>query len=121
MLHLVLHVMVPLAIAWCCYRKQAWRVFGLLMAGMLIDVDHLLADPVYDPGRCSMGFHPLHTLPAIALYAGLCIPRITRIVGIGLMVHMLLDTGDCLGMPGGLAQMQNNLVMTQTTDKVTEV
>jgi hypothetical protein len=110
-IHLALHLLVPAAIALGLYRKRALPVFALLMAGMLIDVDHLLADPVYDPGRCSMGFHPLHTLPAVAVYAGLCIPRMTRIVGIGLMVHMLLDTGDCLTMQGGPEQMQENLVM----------
>jgi hypothetical protein len=92
--------------------------FGLLMAGMLVDADHLLADPVYDPARCSMGFHPLHTLPAVLVYAGLCMPRLTRVVGIGLMVHMLLDTADCLTMDGGLQQITENLVLMDSTDKV---
>ena len=35
--------------------------------GWLIDLDHLLADPVYAPDRCSIGFHPLHTAPAVVL------------------------------------------------------
>ena len=36
---------------------------------MLVDLDHLLADPIYDPERCSIGFHPLHSIPAIVVYA----------------------------------------------------
>ena len=77
---------------------------------MLIDVDHLLADPIYDSQRCSVGFHPLHSWPAILLYLGLCLPVSTRIIGTGLIVHMLLDTGDCLTMPGGWEQLQQNMV-----------
>jgi hypothetical protein len=38
---------------------------------MIVDVDHLLADPIYDPNRCSIGFYPLHTTPAIVIYAAL--------------------------------------------------
>jgi len=62
---------------------------------MLVDLDHLLASPVYDPTRCSIGFHPLHTLLPIVLYVLLCLPAKTRIVGIGLIVHMILDSIDC--------------------------
>jgi len=64
----------------------------------LIDLDHLLADPVYAPGRCSIGFHPLHTAPAIGVYALLTLPRRTRVVGIGLLIHIGLDALDCLLM-----------------------
>jgi len=111
MLHLLLHLLVPAAIALCFYRKKALFVFGIMMAGMLVDVDHLLASPIYDPGRCSMGFHPLHTLPAVLVYAVLCVPSATRLLGAGLIVHMLLDTGDCLTMEQGLEKMRENLVL----------
>ena len=36
---------------------------------MVIDVDHLLADPIYDPDRCSIGFHPLHSHAAMVFFA----------------------------------------------------
>ena len=65
---------------------------------MLVDVDHILADPIYDPNRCSIGFHHLHGFLPIALYLFLCfVPklRIVRIVGLGLMIHMALDSMDC--------------------------
>lgn len=66
-----------------------------MMAGMLIDLDHLLADPIYDPGRCSIGFHPLHGLLAIIVYVALLAHPKTRILGIGLCVHIVLDSTDC--------------------------
>ena len=64
----------------------------------MIDIDHLWADPLYDPGRCSIGFHPLHRTPAIVFYALLLLPRRTRLLAIGLLVHMGLDALDCAWM-----------------------
>ena len=66
-----------------------------MMAGMLIDIDHLLADPIYDPSRCSVGFHPLHTALPIMLYAALLLHPKTRLLGIGLCFHIVLDSIDC--------------------------
>jgi len=65
------------------------------MATMLVDLDHLLADPVYDAGRCSIGFHPLHGFVPIIFYGLLCFFPKTRLVGIGLIIHMILDSVDC--------------------------
>jgi len=66
-----------------------------MIATMAVDIDHLLANPVYDPGRCSIGFHPLHTYVPIALYFILALMPKTRLVGLGLVVHMALDWVDC--------------------------
>ncbi len=66
-----------------------------MLATMLVDVDHLLADPIYDPTRCSIGFHPLHTYAPIALYGIASFFRTTRYLGIGLVIHMALDSIDC--------------------------
>lgn len=103
LLHLLLHAAVPALVAWLVYRGSGKsigfrRAWGLLLLGWLIDIDHLLADPIYAPGRCSIGFHPLHTAPAIALYGALVVPRVTRLVGIGLLIHIALDALDCLLM-----------------------
>jgi len=69
-----------------------------MMATMIVDLDHLMAVPVYDPDRCSIGFHPLHTYPAIGVYfLLLLIPQI-RLIGVGLLIHMALDKIDCLWM-----------------------
>ncbi len=66
-----------------------------MIATMVVDIDHLLATPIYDPMRCSIGFHPLHQLPAIVLYLVMLIPAKTRWIGLGLVIHMLLDSIDC--------------------------
>ncbi len=63
---------------------------------MVVDLDHLLANPVYDPNRCSIGFHPLHSYIAIFVYAlMLTVPKL-RIAAVGLLIHMVVDLGDCL-------------------------
>ena len=74
-----------------------------MIATMLVDIDHLLATPIYDPLRCSIGFHPLHRLLPILAYCVLSIvPKIAwiRWIGLGLFVHMLLDSMDCYSNMG---------------------
>ena len=97
-LHLCLHAAVPAALAWLFWRPKFAHAWVLLMLGWLIDLDHLLADPVYAPDRCSIGFHPLHTWPAMLAYGALVIPRKTRWFGVGLVIHIVLDGIDCLMM-----------------------
>ena len=63
---------------------------------MVVDIDHLLASPVYDSTRCSINFHPLHSYPAIFLYAILAAFPKTRIIGLGLLLHMGVDLTDCI-------------------------
>lgn len=77
------------------FRPTWMKSLAYLLAGMIIDVDHLLANPIYDPNRCSIGFHPLHTFFPILFYIALLVPAKTRILGIGLCVHILLDAIDC--------------------------
>lgn len=112
MIHIVAHFTVPVLVALAFYRPRWIQVAAMLLATMVVDLDHLLADPIYDPGRCSIGFHPLHTLPAIALYLVLAaLPlalrqekntldlqpavRTLHLIGLGLLIHMTLDLGDC--------------------------
>ena len=94
-IHLALHGVVPALIAWGFFRNQWLRAALVMIATMIVDVDHLLAHPLYDPQRCSIGFHPLHTVPAIAIYALLVLPKQTRLIGVGLLIHMALDGIDC--------------------------
>ena len=61
----------------------------------VVDLDHLLAVPIYDPGRCSIGFHPLHSFPAIIAYFVIAVFPMLRIVGTGLLIHMALDGIEC--------------------------
>jgi hypothetical protein len=115
LLHIASHFIVPALCAVAFYRSR-WRYAWLVMvATTVVDLDHLLAVPVYDPARCSIGFHPLHTTPLILLYAVLFAlplalgrtgeaPGLRRgafelhLIGLGLLVHMGLDWGDCWSM-----------------------
>ena len=67
-----------------------------MLATMLIDLDHLLADAIFDPSRCSIGFHPLHSYYAIGLYCIMPLFPKLRIVATGLLFHILTDWQDCL-------------------------
>ena len=97
--HYFLHLGFPLLIAWGFFRSDWKKAYLLMLATMLVDVDHLLADPIFQANRCSIGFHPLHTGWAMLGYvAFLFFPKPWRILGIGLLLHMLTDFQDCLWM-----------------------
>lgn len=68
LVHLLLHAAVPALLAALFWRRRFLQAWGWMLLGWLIDLDHLLADPIYVPDRCSIGFHPLHTTPAIVVY-----------------------------------------------------
>ena len=97
-LHLVLHVAAPALLARLACRERWLRAWLVMVTTMVVDLDHLLARPVYDAGRCSLGFHPLHSYPALAAYLVLAAWPRTRLVGFGLLVHMALDLTDCVWM-----------------------
>ncbi len=95
MFHIALHFVTPAVLTGIFFRKNWKLAYILMIATMLVDIDHLLADPIYDPNRCGIGFHPLHELWFIVLYIALCFVPRTRLVGIGLSIHMALDAIDC--------------------------
>jgi hypothetical protein len=95
MLHIVLHFVVPAILVGLFFRSSWKSAFLIMAATMLVDVDHLFANPIYDPDRCSIGFHPLHKLWFVAFYIALFFIPKTRLVGLGLSVHMALDSIDC--------------------------
>ena len=97
-IHLLLHVSVPAAVARTFFAQRFRLAWLVMMATMLVDLDHLLANPIYDPDRCSIGFHPLHQYPIMIVYVALAAWPKTRLIGVGLVIHMLLDGFDCLWM-----------------------
>ncbi|MFU8780827.1 MAG: DUF6122 family protein [Kiritimatiellia bacterium] len=104
-IHYGFHLIIPFLFARLLW-KENWRKAGLIMlATMLIDLDHLLADPIYDPNRCSIGFHPLHTIWAAIGYAALLLVPSWhwRAVSLGCLWHLVTDAIDCL--LGGSWQM----------------
>lgn len=96
--HYGIHFIVPILIA-LIFFKSNWKWATVIMIStILIDLDHLLATPVFDPNRCSINFHPLHSYYAIAIYFILSLIKKTRILGLGLLIHILADSVDCLFM-----------------------
>jgi len=95
-LHYSLHFLFPFLIAWILYREKWFKVGLIMLSTMLVDLDHLLANPIFDPNRCSINYHFLHTYWAIGFYAILLFFPKARIIAIGLLLHMATDFQDCL-------------------------
>jgi len=96
--HIFLHFFIPFAVAKITWRKRWIRPFIFMALTMAVDFDHFLADTVFDPTRCSLNFHPLHSWYAIGVYLVLLFSPRIRIFAIGLLIHMTLDGIDCLWM-----------------------
>lgn len=94
--HYSLHFLVPAGIAFVFFNPKWIRAWGIMLLTMLVDLDHLLATPVFDPGRCSIGFHPLHSYYAVGVYFVLVFFPKTRIGAVGLLFHMFTDWQDCM-------------------------
>lgn len=94
-LHYGSHFLLPLLVAMVFFQSN-WKIaFLIMLSGLWIDIDHLLANPVFDPNRCSINFHPLHSYYAIVVYVGLSIFKKTRLIGLGLVIHIIADVIDC--------------------------
>ena len=98
-IHYFLHLGFPFFIAYFFFRKEWKKVYFLLIATMLVDLDHLFANPIFQPNRCSINFHFLHTYYAMVVYVALLFFRKPfNIIGMGLVLHMLTDLNDCMMM-----------------------
>ena len=116
MLHIFFHFSLPALLALAGFigvdRKLGCQRFAqyylLMIATMAVDIDHLVAQPIYAPLRCSLGFHPLHQTEFIIIYALLSLLvlqprqnlRFIGWAGVGLSLHMLLDGLDCYSHSG---------------------
>ncbi|KFF09112.1 DUF6122 family protein [Chryseobacterium luteum] len=90
--HYFLHFIFPVFIAFIFYRENWKKAYLIMLATMLVDLDHIFANPVFDPSRNSIGFHILHSYYAIAVYFLLLFFKGNiRIAAIGLLFHMLTD------------------------------
>lgn len=96
LVHYSLHFVFPVVIAYVFFRNDWKRAYLILLATMLMDADHLLATPIFQPNRCSIDFHPLHTYYAAAVYVVLLfLRRPFNIIGTGLLFHLATDAIDC--------------------------
>ncbi|HEF8774179.1 DUF6122 family protein [Providencia manganoxydans] len=95
--HYGFHFLVPILFGYLFWRKN-WKLAALLMiSSMAIDLDHLLADPIFDPNRCGIGFHPLHTgWAAIAYVVIFLLPSWKlKAIAVGCLFHLFTDSLDC--------------------------
>lgn len=94
--HYFLHLVFPVFIALIFFRNNWKKAYLIMLATMLVDLDHIFANPLFDPNRNSIGFHPLHTYPMIALYAlgVIFLKGNYKIIAIGLLFHMFTDFQD---------------------------
>lgn len=102
-IHYSLHFLAPALLAYLLWGRERWlSAYKVMLLTMLVDLDHLLATPIFDPNRVSIGFHPLHTYPMITIYIIMCfLPyRLLgwswwwRAIGVGLSFHMFTDWQD---------------------------
>ncbi|PCH53304.1 MAG: hypothetical protein COC22_02945 [Flavobacteriaceae bacterium] len=91
-----MHFLFPGVIAYLFFKSNWKKVWIIFILTMLIDLDHLIATPIFDATRCSINFHPLHSYYAIVFYVVLLFFTKTRIIAIGLLFHIITDAIDCL-------------------------
>ena len=91
------HFIVPIFWALLFFKNHWRRAFALMLLTMLMDLDHLSATPIFDPNRCSIGFHPLHTHYAAIAYALLLLAPYwqARAIAVGCLYHLFTDALDC--------------------------
>ncbi|WP_121667613.1 DUF6122 family protein [Mesonia aquimarina] len=99
LVHYGLHFGAIVLIAYF-YDAKKWKFYWFILAlTMLIDLDHLWATPIFEPNRCSINFHFLHTYIAWFFYvigAVFIRHKLLKIIFIGLNFHLLTDSIDCL-------------------------
>ena len=91
--HIPFHFILPYII----FRFRGDRIeFVLLEVANGIDLDHLFAEVVFDPMRCSLTTHLLHSWEAAVFYLILCFVARVRALGYGALLHLLVDAPNCL-------------------------
>lgn len=118
LIHYSLHFLAPGIIAFAFFRENWKKAWLIMLATMLVDLDHVFAcsqmfpdeggfiwpslshlwgcKEIFVPSRCSIGFHPLHSYFAIIVYLLMFFFKKIRILAIGLLFHMLTDLLDCM-------------------------
>ncbi|WP_297692465.1 DUF6122 family protein [uncultured Eudoraea sp.] len=95
LLHYGIHIIVPIAVGLLFFKDKKIWIILILLSGILIDFDHLFANPIFDPNRCSINFHPFHSYWAIVAYIFLFLYKNTRVIGLALLIHIFADSIDC--------------------------
>ena len=121
-IHYFLHFGFPLIISFLFFKSNWKKVYFILIATMLVDLDHLFSTPIFQANRCSFGFHFLHTYYAIfAYFILLFFKKPYRIIGIGLLLHMFTDLIDCLFMYNNCKMCYENTPATSVLKFITSI
>lgn len=97
-IHLIANVILYFIIIKTQKGVSAKFVAISVFASHLIDIDHLLANPLYDPNRCSINFHPLHSWYMFPIYIIGSVYGKYKYFFWAVLVHLGLDLIDCLVM-----------------------
>jgi hypothetical protein len=97
-LHYFLHFIFPGLIAYAFFRKDWRKAYLIFLLTMMVDLDHLWAEPIFKADRCSIGYHFLHSYIAIGIYIVFLFLKPLKLIGLGLTLHMVTDLIDCLFM-----------------------
>lgn len=120
--HYFLHLVFPFLIAFIFFRKDWKRVYFILLATMLIDLDHLFANPIFQRNRCSINFHPLHTYyAAIGYFVLLFLKKPLNIIGIGLLLHLITDFIDCVFTYSSCKSCLNNAPAIKLIEGISKI
>src|SRR5687767_4664054 len=92
LLHYFFHFIFPAFIAYYFFNKQWKKIYLVFLLTMIVDLDLLLAVPIFQNCRCSINFHPLHSYIACSIYILQLFHRRTRIIAIGLLMHMITNS-----------------------------
>ena len=55
LIHYSFHFIVPLFFAKIFFKDNWKEAFVIMLLTMLIDLDHLVASPIFDANRCKIG------------------------------------------------------------------
>ncbi|MDN6280341.1 MAG: DUF6122 family protein [Psychroflexus sp.] len=78
---------------------SASKIYLILLATLVIDIDHLWASPIFQADRCSVGFHTFHSVYALIFYLALYFlsrSRWLKLFSFGLLFHLITDEFDCV-------------------------
>ncbi|HEY4486242.1 MAG TPA: DUF6122 family protein [Candidatus Paceibacterota bacterium] len=91
--HVAVNLVAFLALMYVPTIDPNYTDLMLLVGSNLIDLDHLLTRPIYDPKRNSFTSHPLHKHWMLVSLASMVMLFIRPIsfLGIGLLLHFFLD------------------------------
>lgn len=95
-IHLLAGVLLALTFKKCRSKEELKRMVLWFSIANLIDIDHFLATPIYNPLRCGINFHPLHSWYMLPFYIGGLFHKKARYLSTGILIHLLLDSIDCI-------------------------